>query len=306
MTDTRNVDFAFRATDFLGFVAPMETAKPTDMTPLTAPWVCLGWLAKTGGQFESTEERVELEAAGEVDPIASSIIKVTRPVKFSADEAMSPLIRALLDNVALSDVAPGVDGIAAYDLPSQPRRRRYAWIFAAIEAGGKAMWRYMPAGEVTGRAGDNNGTDAYTVPEFTVTGFKSPTGMSALSHLLDYGTADLGAFFSSEQQQVAITGTPTGGTFTLTFDGETTSGIAYNATAANVKTALEALPNVEAGDITATGGALPGTPVVVTFGGSLSGTNVAQMTGSAASLTGGTTPAVVVTTTAGGAVSMLD
>ena len=33
----------------------------------------------------------------------------------------------------------------------------------------------------------------------------------------------------SEVQTVTITGTPTGGTFTLTFDGETTAAIAYNA-----------------------------------------------------------------------------
>lgn len=305
MTDTRNVDFAFRATDFLAFVAPMDTTKPTDMTPVTSPWLCLGWLAKAGGQFESTEERIDLEAAGSVDPIASSIIKVTRPAKFSADEAMSPLIRALLDNVALSSTAPGAGGIAAYDAPDQPVRRRYAWLFCASEAGGKAMWRYLPAGEVTGRAGDNNGTDAYTIPEITVTGYRSPTGAAALSYLLDYGTADLSTFFSSEQQTVTITGTPTGGTFTLTYDSQTTAAIAYNATAAAVKSALEALSNIGTGDITATGGALPGTAVVVTFGGSLSGTNVTQMTATG-SLTGGTTPAVAVTTTSAGGTSALD
>jgi hypothetical protein len=306
MTDTRNADLAFRATDFLAFVAPLGTAKPTDMTPVTAPWVCLGWLAKTGGQFESAEERVELEAAGATMPIASAITKSTRTVKFTADEAASPLIRALLDNVALSETAPGVGGIATYDAEDQPQRRLYCWLFMAIEAGGKAIWRYFVSGEVTGRAGDNNGTDAYTTPEITVTGYPGANNAPSMSYLIDYGGADLSPFFSNETQSVTITGTPTGGTFTLTYDSQTTGGIAYNAAASAVKTALEALSNVEAGDITATGGPLPGTPVVVTFGGSLAGTNVTQMTGSAASLTGGTTPAVVVATTAEGAVSMLD
>lgn len=100
----------------------------------------------------------------------------------------------------------------------------------------------------------------------------------------------------AESQQIAITGSPTGGTFTLTFDGQTTSTIAYNANSAAVKTALEALSNVEADSITATGGALPGTPVVVIFGGQYAGVNIPQMTGNAAGLTGGTTPAVVITT----------
>lgn len=105
---------------------------------------------------------------------------------------------------------------------------------------------------------------------------------------------------ANERQTVTITGTPTGGTFTLTFQGNTTAGIAFNGAAAAVVAALEALPNIDAGEVTATGGALPGTAVVVTFGGQYAGVNVAQMTASAAGLTGGTSPAVTVTTTAAG------
>jgi hypothetical protein len=104
---------------------------------------------------------------------------------------------------------------------------------------------------------------------------------------------------ASEAQTVTITGTPTGGTFTLTLNGETTAGIAYNATAAAVESALEALPSLSADDISVTGGPGPGTPYVVTFGGALAGANVAQMT-SAGSFTGGSSPAVAVTTTTAG------
>lgn len=99
---------------------------------------------------------------------------------------------------------------------------------------------------------------------------------------------------TNEVQQVAITGSPTGGSFTLTANGQTTAAIAYNATAAAVKSALNALSGV---NVTTSGGALPGTPVVVTFQ-SPTG-NVAQMTATG-SLTGGTSPAVAVTTTTQG------
>ncbi len=106
---------------------------------------------------------------------------------------------------------------------------------------------------------------------------------------------------SNEAQTVTITGTPTGGTFTLSFDGATTAGIAYNANGAAVQTALEALPNLAPGDVSVSGGPGPGTPYVVTFTGARAGVNVPQMTASAASLTGGSSPAVDVTTgTAGG------
>lgn len=103
----------------------------------------------------------------------------------------------------------------------------------------------------------------------------------------------------NEVQTVTITGAPTGGTFTLTYSGQTTSGIAYNASAATVQTALEALSNIAPGDVVVTGAA--GGPYTVTFGGLLVETNVAEMTASAASLTGGTTPAVAIATTTAGA-----
>lgn len=112
---------------------------------------------------------------------------------------------------------------------------------------------------------------------------------------------------TSEVQSVTVTGGPTGGTYTLTFSGQTTAGIPYNATASQVKTALEALSNIAPGDVTVTGGPHPGTAMSVAFVGAHLGEDVAQMTASATNLTGGTDPAVTVaTTTAGGAAGASD
>lgn len=103
----------------------------------------------------------------------------------------------------------------------------------------------------------------------------------------------------NEQQTITITGTPTGGTFTLTYDGATTANIAYNAAASAVVAALEALPNIGSGNVAGSGGALPGTAVVITFQNQLGRQNVNQMT-AAHALTGGTTPTIAVTTTTAG------
>lgn len=112
------------------------------------------------------------------------------------------------------------------------------------------------------------------------------------------------AAVTNEVQTATITGGPTGGTFTLTFSGQTTASIAYNATAAVVQTALEALSNVNPGDIKVTGAA--GGPYTLTFGGQYLGDNVASATATA-SLTGGTTPGVTMaTTTAGGTATATD
>src|SRR5262245_31157980 len=75
-----------------------------------------------------------------------------------------------------------------------------------------------------------------------------------------------------------ISGTPSA-TFGLTFDGaNTTVTLSTTASAASVQAALEALPNIGTGGVTASGGPLP-TQIDVTFSGPLVGKrNVPQLT----------------------------
>ena len=118
------------------------------------------------------------------------------------------------------------------------------------------------------------------------------------------GTAACGG--TNEVQPVAITGSPTGGSFTLSFTppgggaAQTTAAIAFNATATAVRTALEALPGIGVGNVNATGGPLPGAAVNVVFQGTLGCQDIPQMTATS-SLTGGTSPTVTVTTSTTGA-----
>ncbi len=91
---------------------------------------------------------------------------------------------------------------------------------------------------------------------------------------------------ANEVQVVTLPGNPSGGTFTLTFQGQTTASLAYDASAAAVEAALEGLSNVGSGGVSVTGD--NGGPWTVEFTGGLAGTDVAQMTASGASLTGGT------------------
>lgn len=110
----------------------------------------------------------------------------------------------------------------------------------------------------------------------------------------------------NERQTLTITGTPTGGTFTITAYGETTAPIAYNASAATVLTALLALNAFEPGDLATGGGTLPGTPVTIDFAGAYAATDVPLMTASGALLTGGTTPAAAIAQTTAGADAVTD
>jgi hypothetical protein len=115
------------------------------------------------------------------------------------------------------------------------------------------------------------------------------------ANVLNYANALCSEVGTNEVQTVTITGTPTGGTFRLTFFDEQTATMNYNANAATVQTALLALNRLDTGDVVVTGGPGPGTPYTLTFGGQWAAENVPQMTASH-TFTGGTTPAIAVTT----------
>lgn len=66
----------------------------------------------------------------------------------------------------------------------------------------------------------------------------------------------------------------TGGSYTLTFKGDTTTAIQYNDNAATVTARLESLASIGAGNVIVTGSGTSGSPFVVTFQGALA--NLAQ------------------------------
>jgi hypothetical protein len=109
---------------------------------------------------------------------------------------------------------------------------------------------------------------------------------------------------TSEIQTITFGGTPTAGTFTLTFEGFTTAAISWSATngtlVSNIDTALEALPNIGTGGVTTAVGTMTagiGT-ITVTFAGNLVNKAVSTIT-SVSSLTG-TSPTLAVTETTPG------
>jgi len=99
---------------------------------------------------------------------------------------------------------------------------------------------------------------------------------------------------TNEQQTITIDAA--GGTFTITFGGQTTTALAWNASAAVVQAALEALSSIGANNITV---GLVGLVYTLTFRNALGNTNVAAVTTNATLLTGGANTAAVATTVPG-------
>jgi len=100
--------------------------------------------------------------------------------------------------------------------------------------------------------------------------------------------------YGAQIQTVKLTGSPTAGSFTLTAGAQTTAAIAYNATPAAVKAALELLTSVGSGNVYVTGTLLTDTNGFdVTW--ALAKAATAQTITATATLTGGTTPAATIT-----------
>lgn len=105
----------------------------------------------------------------------------------------------------------------------------------------------------------------------------------------------------NEVQVVSLTGAPTGGTFTLTFDGQETTDLDFDSDAAAITAALEALSNIGAGDVSVTLLGLDPFPSwEIEFTSALAIQDVAELVGDGANLTGGESTDVDVTTTTAG------
>ena len=134
----------------------------------------------------------------------------------------------------------------------------------------------------------------------------SPTDIPALP--LDPRSVSVwvGSSYTTEEVQTISTGgTVSGGTFTISYDQQTTAPIAFGATATAVQAALRLLPNIGANNITCAGGPLPATPVTITTAGQLSGLDISLMTANGAALTGAAPTIAIAATTPGGMTKLL-
>ena len=104
----------------------------------------------------------------------------------------------------------------------------------------------------------------------TVTG--NGSSLTGYSHTLTVSQGTQGSAGSNEVDTIAFVAV--GGTFRITYAGQTTAAIAYDATATEVQDALIALSNIGPSDVAVTGG--DGT-FTITFQGSLATSNVSDI-----------------------------
>ena len=298
-------------------LAPYVTAMPTDLEDdstgdlsIPSEFESMGNFTKADGQtIGKTETNTEIESHGESDPTRIITNKRTVTVAGRFQETKRGTLEAYWGE-DFSAVTPSAHGGFVLPVSALPKNIHYRLLLVAEDDyNGDPIYPYWmaPRARVT-TTGDIQLTDngLITFP-CTFTFFRDSVldysvrpgfcgeGWKQLSLDADTG---FGTNLTNEIQQIAITGSPTGGTFTLTYSGQTTAPIVYNASAGVIEDALEGLSNIGTDDVLV-GGSFP--TWTVTFRGALGHTNVTQMTATG-SFTGGTTPAIAITTTqAGGA-----
>ncbi|MDB5856869.1 MAG: Hemolysin-type calcium-binding region, partial [Ramlibacter sp.] len=162
---------------------------------------------------------------------------------------------------------------------------------------------------LTGGGGDDfltggTGIDTLTGGDGFDTVVESGDSRFTLSGTTTTATLDMGEG-ASEVVMISLTGeTTTGGTFTLTFDGQTTRAIAFDATSPTLKSALLELSNIGDEDISVSR-PVAGGPWYVTFRGPAAGLSVEDLSASGTALVGGGSITVTVTTQGAAATNSL-
>jgi hypothetical protein len=289
----------FAAPESASAITAITTGAGADLVALPTAWRSLGHHTESDGiNWTRDVTSDDVRSHGSSEPTRRDISSdVTGLVVLAQETKLLSL--EMFHNVDLSGVTPDpVTKEITFNRSRVPSTKYWRLLAIASDGAGEDtiyFARFCPRASITDYAEQpwTKGDELRYPLTFTAY-VDDDLGYSMREMWGGPGIADLlsAMGFANEVQTLTITGTPTGGTFTLSFDGQTTGTIAFNAAASAVQTALEALSNIVPGDVTVTGSA--GGPYTATFAGTYAGANVPAMTGNAASLTGGTSPAIVV------------
>lgn len=249
----------------------------------------LGYIGPDGIEEARDEERASWTPWQENSPIREDITSSKVTYKFILWQ-LNGVVIGYYYGIDGSKITTNPDGSWQFDeggKPDIPTKQMYIDVLDK----GRIIRNIVAAGQISERGSIVFKSDEMVGFEITVTATPGPQGWSVRRIFKGYELAGLETPeipVSPVMKTVTIEGSPTGGTFTLSFGGQTTSGLSYTATSTAVQTALEGLSTIGSGNVAVSGSA--GGPYSVVLDGDLVGTLSASGTG----LTGGTDPDVTV------------
>ncbi|MEC4616195.1 hypothetical protein [Tsukamurella tyrosinosolvens] len=252
----------------LGTILPTDASSPLPVIP--------GWDPRVSGCSEdgfvtSTKRDIERKKDWNGDKVRAIQTGKDDTAKCTFIEPKSPAMKELVfgaSNVTVT-AATASHGTQIASVSNSLTLEHYAYVVETWDGNDKNRM-CIPDAQATEIGDDQKaGSKDWSVREITFDLYPDLAGNTY------YEYDELDDKLVVTNFTVTVTGSPTGGTFTLTVGGQTTAAIAYNATATAVKAALEALSNVDSATVTGTG---PYTVAVTAAG-------AAAVTGDGAALT---------------------
>lgn len=271
-------------------IAALTTGAGSELNTIPAGYDSLGRHPRDGAPtFTPESEQSEVLTWGELEASRIDQISKTTTITWTCQDTRKSVLAAHI-GVDLSTIEPDpVTGEIQIIEPTDPDITYYRALFLMVDGSGDDAFyiaRFCPRFVITAAGEESwNQENAITYPF---------TGRALVDDDLGYAVKRFyggpawkrgltaGGWALPVTYTVTVTGTPTGGTFTLTVAGQTTAPIAFDAAASAVEAALEALSTVSTATVTGSAGG----PYTVVVAGVL--------TGSGAGLTGGTTPSLTV------------
>ena len=211
-------------------------------------------------------------------------------IKLAAGESYDFMGRGSLYAVAASGT-PSVGITAETHMANQIKR----FAFASVNAGDAATRIAVGDRHRHVAVVQNLSSSAVTIGNQNVTPGSGGVNLAAGAKARFFGTEALYACGPGTNEVQTLTIDATGGTYTLSFGGQTTSALAYNAINTTIQTALRGLSSIGGTNVAVTGSG----PFTITFSGTLANTDVALITADSTSLTGNTHTASLVEATHG-------
>ena len=298
-------ELVLAATDLAMVATPWGNDMPSQivssdgtLTPLPEGWQSFGEVAKDAGA-EIAPERKFNDIFGYGSMATRRRIKDSEGVTINVTpQETRQMLLAMQHALSMADLTNG-DGASGFRAKKYATGGEQYWSLLLVGFDGTAQkpifpWWLFPKVSIGDGGKQSLKMDSPLASEMSFTAYEDHDGS-----IYEFGIGGAGWVELSQAAgfggaagapvTVSITGGPTGGTFTLSYGGETTDTINYNTTAANIRSRLEALSSVGVGNVQVSG--TTGGPWTVAFDASLSGT----LTADASALTGGESPTVEVT-----------
>lgn len=256
----------------------------------TSPFVTVGnYEKKAGVKLSNKPTTNKIMSAGQGSPTRILFSESGKSITYTPQEVNLTNLQNAWGFTPSAVSAPSAKGGITVGIPSLPNRMLWRAVLVAADVAptGNPIYLYWIANraEVSDRQ-DVNAVDSDVFTHGVTLEFQDDPAVSdqVIFGICGQGWVDINGTNKTglvKLQYVVTLGAPSAGTFTLTWNGNTTSAIAYNATNSAVLSALAALDDgFTSSNWTVTGSA--GGPYTVTVPTGL------PLTGSGSGLTGGT------------------